>query len=358
MDDAGALEQLTATPTLAELDAAVARATDALLKLQRPDGHWVFELEADATIPAEYVLLRALPRRAAGPGAGAQDRRLPAPHPGRARRLAALSRRRPRLSAHREGLLRAEDDRRRSGRAAHGPRPRGAAGRTAAPAPATSSPASCWRSSASSPGAPCRRCRSRSCCCRSGSRSTCRKISYWARTVIVPLLVLRKLRPRARESARRHHRRALPRSRRPTITKLARGAHQKEPWASVLLRPRPGAARRRAAVSRSGCSQRAIDKARRLRRRAAERRGRPRRHLPGHGQQRDDVRRAGLSAPTIRDRAIARASVEKLLVVKDDEAYCQPCFSPVWDTALAAHALLEAGAPRGRGRGACAAWSG
>src|SRR6202012_2891495 len=25
---------------------------------QQPDGHWVFELEADATIPAEYVLLR------------------------------------------------------------------------------------------------------------------------------------------------------------------------------------------------------------------------------------------------------------------------------------------------------------
>ena len=25
---------------------------------QRADGHWVFELEADATIPAEYVLLR------------------------------------------------------------------------------------------------------------------------------------------------------------------------------------------------------------------------------------------------------------------------------------------------------------
>ena len=35
-------------------------------------------------------------------------------------------------------------------------------------------------------------------------------------------------------------------------------------------------------------------------------------------------------------RAIARASVEKLLVVKDDEAYCQPCVSPVWDTALVA----------------------
>ncbi len=37
---------------------SVDRAADALLKLQQPDGHWVFELEADATIPAEYVLLR------------------------------------------------------------------------------------------------------------------------------------------------------------------------------------------------------------------------------------------------------------------------------------------------------------
>ena len=32
-------------------------ATAALLKQQRDDGHWVFELEADATIPSEYVLL-------------------------------------------------------------------------------------------------------------------------------------------------------------------------------------------------------------------------------------------------------------------------------------------------------------
>ncbi len=32
----------------------------------------------------------------------------------------------------------------------------------------------------------------------------------------------------------------------------------------------------------------------------------------------------------------ARGSIEKLLIVKDDEAYCQPCLSPVWDTALTA----------------------
>src|SRR3954462_11488424 len=40
------------------LDRSIEAATGALLGLQRPDGHWVFELEADATIPAEYVLLR------------------------------------------------------------------------------------------------------------------------------------------------------------------------------------------------------------------------------------------------------------------------------------------------------------
>ncbi len=46
--------------------------------------------------------------------------------------------------------------------------------------------------------------------------------------------------------------------------------------------------------------------------------------------------------PADPNRAIARLSVEKLLVIKDEEAYCQPCVSPVWDTALAAHALMEA----------------
>jgi squalene-hopene/tetraprenyl-beta-curcumene cyclase len=43
---------------LAALDKAVARATTWLLSRQNEDGHWVFELEADATIPAEYILLQ------------------------------------------------------------------------------------------------------------------------------------------------------------------------------------------------------------------------------------------------------------------------------------------------------------
>jgi hypothetical protein len=41
-----------------ELDASISSAANALCALQRPDGHFVFELEADATIPAEYVLMR------------------------------------------------------------------------------------------------------------------------------------------------------------------------------------------------------------------------------------------------------------------------------------------------------------
>ena len=39
------------------VDRAIAAAAASLSRRQLPDGHWVFELEADATIPAEYVLL-------------------------------------------------------------------------------------------------------------------------------------------------------------------------------------------------------------------------------------------------------------------------------------------------------------
>ena len=39
-----------------EVDAAVNFGTKALIDVQRDDGHFVFELEADATITAEYIL--------------------------------------------------------------------------------------------------------------------------------------------------------------------------------------------------------------------------------------------------------------------------------------------------------------
>ncbi len=43
------------------------------------------------------------------------------------------------------------------------------------------------------------------------------------------------------------------------------------------------------------------------------------------------------------DFVTARAAVDKLLVRNRQGGYCQPCVSPVWDTSLAAHALMEAG---------------
>jgi squalene-hopene/tetraprenyl-beta-curcumene cyclase len=54
-------DSVTITPSAtkpASLDKAVACATDWLVSRQHDDGHWVFELEADATIPAEYILLQ------------------------------------------------------------------------------------------------------------------------------------------------------------------------------------------------------------------------------------------------------------------------------------------------------------
>ena len=49
---------LNGPEALKSVDEMVERATTALLNVQREDGHWVFELEADATIPAEFVLLK------------------------------------------------------------------------------------------------------------------------------------------------------------------------------------------------------------------------------------------------------------------------------------------------------------
>ena len=46
------------------------------------------------------------------------------------------------------------------------------------------------------------------------------------------------------------------------------------------------------------------------------------------------------------DLVIAKRAVRKLLADNGDFAYCQPCVSPVWDTVLTCHALMEAGATR------------
>ncbi len=43
-------------------------------------------------------------------------------------------------------------------------------------------------------------------------------------------------------------------------------------------------------------------------------------------------------------KAVCRKSLDRLLHDRGEEVYCQPCLSPTWDTSIAVHALLEAGA--------------
>lgn len=43
---------------------------------------------------------------------------------------------------------------------------------------------------------------------------------------------------------------------------------------------------------------------------------------------------------------VARKSIDKLLIDRGEEMYCQPCVSPIWDTCLGAHALMESGADK------------
>jgi len=44
-------------PGVPNLDQVIGETTRAMKARQKPDGHWVFDLEADATIPAEYIML-------------------------------------------------------------------------------------------------------------------------------------------------------------------------------------------------------------------------------------------------------------------------------------------------------------
>ena len=56
-DPVAAADAIAAVDPVA-LEKSISSATQALLGYRQSDGHWVFELEADSTIPSEYVLLR------------------------------------------------------------------------------------------------------------------------------------------------------------------------------------------------------------------------------------------------------------------------------------------------------------
>jgi squalene-hopene/tetraprenyl-beta-curcumene cyclase len=162
------------------------------------------------------------------------------------------------------------------------------------------------------------------------------KVSYWSRTVIVPLLVVMAHRPRARNP---HN---------VTIAELFTEApEQVRDW---LRHPEPGLLSE--AFRHLDTVVRAVEP-------RLPRTGRARAIAQATQWVRERLNGDdGLGAifPAMvnavmmfdclglrEEFAIALHAVDRL-VVDGERTYCQPCFSPVWDTGLAAHALLEAGA--------------
>jgi squalene-hopene/tetraprenyl-beta-curcumene cyclase len=322
-----------------QLDESIARASAALRSAQRPDGHWVFELEADATIPAEYVLLSHylgeesnlelerkigayLRRRQAADGGW------PLFHGGAfdisASVKAYFALKMIGDSPQAEPMRRAREAIRARGGAAnanvftrillalYGMLPWSAI--PLMPVEIMLLPA--WFPFHLS------------------------KISYWGRTVLVPLLVLQALKPRAK-----NHRGVRidelfidP----PQQTGLQpKAPHQKRlgyeffrvvDVALKLAEPIfPRAGRRRAIEAAVGFVKERLN-------------GEDGLGAIFPAMANSVMMFDALGVPPDHpDRAVARRSIDKLLVVKSDEAYCQPCVSPVWDTALATQALLETG---------------
>ena len=322
------------------LDRNIAQATKALLDCQQADGHWVFELEADATIPAEYVLLRHYLAEPVDPELERKIaiylRRVQGAHGGwplfhdGAFDMSASVKAYFALKTIGDSI-----DAPHMARAREAIRARGGAERSNVFTKLLLAlfgfiP---WRAVPAMPV--------EIMLLPKWFPFHLDKISYWSRTVIVPLLVLMAKKPRARnpKGVRIDELFVDPPDR---LGPAPKAPQQNAGWFAffravdaVLHAGEPLFPRR--------MRQRAIDRAVRVGRGAAQRRGRARRDLSGDGQQRDDVRRARLSAQSHPQRAIARKSVEKLLVVHPHEAYCQPCVSPIWDTGLVCHALLEAG---------------
>jgi squalene-hopene/tetraprenyl-beta-curcumene cyclase len=170
------------------------------------------------------------------------------------------------------------------------------------------------------------------------------KVSYWARTVLVPLMVLGALKP-SPANPRGVKIAELFTAPPETVEEWPTGAHQA--WLGVKVFGAIDKVLKRAEpLFPESLRRRAIDAAAAF---VTER-------LNGED---------GLGAiypamantvlmfdalgypPDHPDLVAARRSIERLLAVGEDEAYCQPCLSPVWDTALAAHALIETGGAAG-----------
>ena len=326
-------------PNERALQRAIALAADALMARQRRDGHWVFELEADATIPAEYVLLRhylgepvdaSLESRIA-----VYLRRIQGKHDGWPLFHGGDFDMSASVKAYFALKMIGEDiDAPHTQRARDAIRARGGAAESnvftrfmlalfgiikwrAVPVmPVEIMLLPRWFPFHLS------------------------KVSYWARTVIVPLMVLQALKPKARNPKNVGIDELFiqpPRS----IGTRSKAPHQQWGWFQ-LFRGIDAVLRLLAPAFPKGLRKRSIDKALAF---VTERLN----NQDGLGAIFPAMANAVMMFDALGyprqhpDYVAARSSIDKLLVIKPDEVYCQPCVSPVWDTALVCHALLEVG---------------
>ena len=323
-----------------DVEANVRAATDAILAQQRPDGHWVYELEADATIPAEYVLLvhwlAETPNLELERKIGVYLRRIQGAHGGwplyhdGAFDISAT------VKAYFALKMIGDDiDAPHMARARAAIRERGGAIK-----------ANVF---------------TRILLCLYGQASWAdvptvppelillprwfpihlSKMSYWARTVIVPLLVLCAKKPVAKNPRGVHVKELFVEG---VPAASPRAPHQNRYW-SIFFGILDKNLKRFEPFWPKSVRAKAIETCRAW---TTER-------LNGQdglgaiypAMANSVMMYQVLGYPAAHpDYAIARKSVDLLLVVKDEEAYCQPCVSPVWDTALVAHALMEARTPR------------
>jgi squalene-hopene/tetraprenyl-beta-curcumene cyclase len=166
------------------------------------------------------------------------------------------------------------------------------------------------------------------------------KISYWARTTMVPLMVLAALKPRARNPLGVGIDELFPEDPR-SIGMTAKAPHQSRAW-FVLFRALDAVLRVVEPMFPRKLHQRAIDTALSFieeRLNGEDGMGAIYPPMANIVMMYDALGKDENYPP----RAVTRKAIDRLLVVGEEEAYCQPCVSPVWDTALTCHAMTEAG---------------
>ncbi len=339
--DLAVRDERIAEPCLSDVEQSIAQATRALLAEQRPDGHFVFELEADVSITAEYILFKEYfgeeIDRLLATKMGRYLRREQAEHGGWplfkdgpfnisssvkayfALKMLGDAPEAPHMLRARDAIL------------AHGGAAMSNVFTRAALALFGAVP---WRSVPVMPVEIMHLPR--------WFPFHLSKVSYWARTVLVPLMVVNCLKPQARnpKGITICELFVEPPER---VRRWPSGPHQTFPWTTifgaidkVLQRTEP--------YFPKGLRKRAIDKA-----------------VDFVDERLNGEEGLGAIYPAMAYSALmydsigclhddkrlsqVRRAIDRLLVIKEEEAYCQPCVSPVWDTALACHALMEAGAP-------------